>query len=699
MKYEENKLAWEVLTQTAAHFSEASINLDIPEFETMPEKEDWIKERCVDMACPVSENADKSQIQKLRRAGKIVESHLFYRLARHYYMLAHVNDSKNKELSRLFMTLHAFLGNAYYFPANKSTVQTLLVYAAAYPQKYPYYPGRAEDRMIESVRYLQELGISVSIEEGTVSCSDQMRQDLFVLLEGKIARTGGMPVLNWIFDTYLNSYIPILDRLLIGRSVDDKERNEPINLLLQLSVKHLTAKGEGASTKGKDERMAEIAQLAEALLDIYDIQGESGIEYASMDIERFPIYLQNEMIVDKFCVPQQYSGEFVLKSIEYLVKPWFSYAETEYHYRDFYKVAEYFLRPNRAGGFVNLYDLKQSTNLSWRRLGQILADMSMPVREVNREFTSLDGKVNFSSRPFIMFNKDRYLYVDRHLCGMGFYHGICELISKHHETLSRDQGKQVEAMLRDEMAQKGFRFAYGEYPTKNGHSGSDCDLVLLGERNVFFEIKKKDAADEMAQFDDVKLLETMAFGMMRAQKQCFYHEANLKANGAMILSDGQRIPYEADKFPTYKVSVCYPEYSFLCNKMFSMTMIESVLQGKFTAIDTTRQTQLDKLNILGGKIRECVMSVYRDKSMGVREVSFYSLFCSMQQVLTAVWICDSEQEFFDVLTEWIYTSDKTLDPYIALLIAKKNMQDPSNGVHKAMLDFAKKSGRPIVVVG
>lgn len=68
--------------------------------------------------------------------------------------------------------------------------------------------------------------------------------------------------------------------------------------------------------------------------------------------------------------------------------------------------------------------------------------------------------------------------------------------------------------------------------------------------------------------------------------------------------------------------------------------------------------------------------------------------------MTAVWWCADEKEFFQVLDAWIYSTDKTLDPYITLFSTKTiDIDSQANPVRKAMLDLAKNRGTPTMVIG
>lgn len=42
------------------------------------------------------------------------------------------------------------------------------------------------------------------------------------------------------------------------------------------------------------------------------------------------------------------------------------------------------------------------------------------------------------------------------------------------------------------------------------------------QQYIFFEVKKTSISDELENMDDVTMLQQLAKGMVRAQKQCFY---------------------------------------------------------------------------------------------------------------------------------------------------------------------------------
>lgn len=698
MKHIEIESTWNIFLDAINDLS-PEINLDNCCFD--------VEEACRKLACySVLKDMghgvkSKKELSEMENFGLIANSHIFVRLTRHFYLLGVIERRDTKWLCELLETLHDYLGNQYYYSVDREIIKQLLILGAELLPVSSHKRNEYDERMADSARFLKEQGFSISVKMGTISYSNETSQELFRLLERKIATVGGNTVYRVIMEKYVASkYFVDMDRYLYGRTLD-QERNPPFNLLLQISAKHLRQMDDLQISEDKMKYVDEIIALAEAILDICDVQGTSGIEYGMMDPELFPLFLINEMVFDKICVAQQYSARYILLSLDYLIKPWFNYSRRNYSYGDYYKVADYILKVQTYRGYVDTRILRAETGIAFYRLKQILKDTSLPARDVNREFTSLDGRINLFTRPIIAFHAEPYMFLDEHFCGIGFFYAACDMIRQNYPLLERKQGEAVEQMLRDEMKKRGYGVKYGNYPEQNGMKSGQCDLVLQNSKLTFFEIKKKSIVDELDTLDGVTVLENMTYGMIRAQKQCFFHENYLKFNGEIFLKESQqKIICGEESIPAYKISVCYPEYTFLTNKMFSMNLLEILLRGEFKANDSSLQRKLDKLNQAGEEIRKCVISSNIGHPIDVRESSFYSLFCSMQQILTAVWWCADETEFFQVLDGWVYSTDKTLDPYISLFATKTLLIDsPKDSVRKAMLECIKKRETPTMIIG
>lgn len=651
-------------------------------------------------------NNKKSEIElrELENKGEVFNSHLLIRIAKHLYLESEIENKDNVDKITILTTLHAYLGNGYYFKVSIDVFNKLYSLGNICSRKYyaSFEKQSSVKQVVESALYLKNKSFSFSITESRIETNENLEKSLFEILDKKVSIVGGLNFLQKIINKYINcNYIELIDRFIITRTVDDS-RNEPLNLLINLAARHLY---ERENNEKNTQIMDEIIRIAEAWLDISDIQGESASEYALMQPNDFPYYLKNEMVFEKMCIPAQYSKKFILKSLDYLIKPWFDkYAKKQYTYNEYRKVAEYILSIEACFGIITAARIKNETRIAMYKVNKILEDIALPANEVNTEFTCLDGKINFFNKPLVKIPINKYFFIDQHFSGFGFYLVAYDAIKENYKLIDREQGVIVEEILRDEIREKGFQFSYGTYEKLNNIEGSDCDLVLEGKKICFFEVKKKFAINEFNSIDDVSMLNSLSAGMIRAQKQAFSHELYLKKNKFMKLineSGIEEIEFNEKKFPSIKVSICFPEYAFLTDSIFSRMLLELLVISNFSTRDENRQKELEKLNKYGKEIHDIVKIINKGKLIDAKNVGFLSLFCSLQQILTAIWCCDTKEQFFDILNGWIYRTDKTLNPYISLIYSINSRYNKSSqsDIHKAMIDFAEKHGNIKVLGG
>ena len=100
-----------------------------------------------------------------------------------------------------------------------------------------------------------------------------------------------------------------------------------ISVIGALSLKHL--KLADTYHQRKEAQCTEIVSLAQAWYNLWDVEGESAFEY-TMSIDNYPLELYNQMIVDKFCIPKQYSKRFILSSLDHIIMPFFKSAKKRY---------------------------------------------------------------------------------------------------------------------------------------------------------------------------------------------------------------------------------------------------------------------------------------------------------------------------------------------------------------------------------
>lgn len=696
MKMVENNKTWETMIAVIDEIIQTPIKII--------EDKEIVKEKCVKLSSYSYENdiatkkITESKLYEMERNGEVFGSHMFLRVKKHYDILSKLEDKDYSCQAKLLFNLHAYLGNQYFYKVDKNIIEQVFMLGKMFPDMYTDIAEPQTDRMIDAAIFFRKYDIDIKAECGSVSYTEEMGQRIFDILDKKIYIVGGRYVLERIYSEFFGEYISIFDHYNISRKLD-KTRNEPVNILLNLCMKNLRRQIRISNLESKNRYIDEIFQIARAWLDIQDIQSSSGMEYSMMSIDTFPIYFFSEIIFDKMCIPRQYGKKYIMTLIKYLIQPWFNEAQKEYTLRDYRIVTEYIISLKKFGIYLDLHEMSKKTKISNYKIKLILNDISIPLKDVNRDFNALDSEVNFYTRPLIQFSKEKYFYLDYHFTGLGFYLAAYDMIKEKYPILDRKQGPNVEVMLRSEIEKKGYSFLYGDYKVKDDES--DCDLIMENNRMFFFEIKKRDVANEFNKIDDVAVLEQLALGMVKAQKQCFRHEKNLIQNKEILLSHkDDKIDYVSyrEKEPIYKISICLPEYSFLTSKTFCTSILEVILLGGFSTINPDRQNKMNSLNALGKDILEYVKTIYGNTPITSRDVSFYSIFCSMQQLLISLWCSSSQEEFLNIVRDWIYTMDKSLNPYYSIILSI-NDKGKSDSIRKSAIEMLEGSNKTAIFVG
>ncbi len=696
MKSVENESIWNMLLgeiEKAAEKSDIQKEEDCVAKEKLTSLALYTYERDIE-----TRKVSEYELAREEREGRLFSSNIFVRMIRHYRIRSRLENSDFSRHIRLLTNIHAHLGNAYYFKAEEKTARELFAYGNMLSD---FDIGAHEpllDRITEAAIFLRRYGIDIKAERGSLSLSEEMNQKIFDIIDGKISSVSGNCVLERMFREHFNEYIEIFDLYNISRRTDGK-RNEPINLLLNLAVKSLRANVTHSAYISAESRLDEIFNLARAWLDVLDVQGESGIEYSLMRHESFPVYFSNEILFDKICIPRQYSQRFILLLLDSLIKPWFDRAKKDYTFKDYYRIAEYITSIKAPCLYLTADGIKRATGVARYKAEMILNDISQPIKNVNSDFTSLEGGINFNTRPVIKFPFDKYLYIDFHFTGFGFYLAAYDMIKASLPELDRILGASAEKMLRSEIAKKGYSFEYGDYTSSS--DSSDCDLVIkTADKVFFFEVKKKDIANEFNRLDDVAALEELSKGMIAAQMQGFRHKRNLLKDKQLCLKSEEgdgKVAVSGNEL-IYVFSVCLPEYSFLTSKVFSSKLIEILLLGGFGAVDKIRQSKVEPLNKKGKRLLELSNEILGTPLVDVRKASFYSSFASMQQLLTALWCSESRDEFLDMIKNWIYGTDMSLNTYHSVLldIASRNIPD---SIRKNAIDMLVRTKREAIFVG
>lgn len=653
----------------------------------------------------ITRKMSSEKLLQMESNGEIINSNLFFRMARHYYLLEKITGVDYSLHCTLCSTIHAYLGNVLYFEARQDIIRNIFEYGIQLTMidKYDFVVTDYNKAIIDAIDLLQGYGFKLNVSYSTIECDEKINDAIFQRLETKIKTVGGLVFLEYLARKYFcDNYVALIDRYMVTRTFEYKQ-STPIQLLISLAIKHLSLAKR--YNENMNHQCTEIVDLAQAWYNIWDVEGESGIEYAINQYENYPLLLFNQMIVDKFCVPKQYNKDYILASLDYMIKPLFSYCQRKYSYEDYRKVTCYFLDLPYFMCMVNIEQLKQQLDVSNYKIDLILRDMSIGAKDVNSEFGSIEAICNHFKWPLICFPVDKYLYIDYHLCGFGFYHVLYEMIKEEYSLIDKMQGTYVENMLKEELRKKNYTFLCGKYPEikRLNLNNSECDLVMQDKTTYFFEVKKTAITSELENLDDVSMLKQLSKGMVKAQKQCYQHEAYLKLNGSMLLNDNgdeKEVKPVCEQDCCFKISVCHQEYSFLTSKRFCTLLLEVIALGGFSVVDSERQGDLENLNRLGDTILDTIRCWKGMDQIVLQDDLFYSMFCSLQQILIALWVSKDESDFLEMIKEWFYCQDKSLDVYLQIVTHLYYRENPEKAcLKKAAIEMFERTGKRCMYIG
>ena len=332
--------------------------------------DEQLRESCNMLSCHIADTSmQAASYEDQVKQGSVFCSSLFIDIAKHLFRKGlFENEDYSKEVT-VARTLHNYLGNRYYFNLDQSTIQQLFLIGASFHHQdttgmEKVFPVLKQS--VESALFLQTLGLEVHLGWDGFSLTDQSEDKLFKLLEQKIDMLSGNLMLFYLGNECMNNryfYVEEFSRYMIYRRPYDsqrkllpaQERAIPLNLLFQLSAKHLRQIPPRLSNADINKAGCEIVAIAQAYLDTFEYEARSAMEYSMMRIEQFPRYLYEELRYDKLCIPQQYSKRYVLLMLDQLIRPFFRDAHAEFSFREYRQVAEYVLNNiiNRRSKYGN----------------------------------------------------------------------------------------------------------------------------------------------------------------------------------------------------------------------------------------------------------------------------------------------------------------------------------------------------------
>lgn len=649
---------------------------------------DFYAERCKKLSTYRSndnENFNRAEVNALENDGRLFSSGIFVNLTKHLRIEQALLGEDNQIAICILESLHAHLGNIYYYAVDNNILETLFESAVLLHLSDTNCWNMKDIETLEIIKSMKRLlntyRIDYELKNGEIILSNKTDKIIQSSLGNLIAMLGGVNFLKELFDrNILPKYNSIIDRFLIHRNKQQftakiDELRIPFNYLIHIGIKYINVKKSILLTEaGVEDTFYRVVQNSSDYLNVLNLQSYSIFSDMIYDFKAIPLYLSKNMAFEKMFTPSQYRPDFVCEFLRKVYAPLFENIDgLEYSFQDYMQFCQTILYDKRICVIYTFDELKQKTNIKKKALKSILLDVSFNYNDVNCMFASFLSKTNYNEKPLVELEDNTYFLLSAYFNGFAF----CEVMyrklkSLYPTNIDRDKGFKIEDMIKSFLDNKKYPYHCGKYRI-NKSLKNECDLVIENNKQiVFIEIKNRPLPETFEQGDDVDTLRCLAEGMIKAQIQCSKHEYYLKKNGNIFLEDVGK----EDKPATYQlnwnnrriicISVCAQEYLFLTNKCFSEKFLESLLVSSYHANDKNKESDLYKLNKLSNELNDIVNKMYKS-DININQVFFDTLFRSAQQLYTILSVSNSLDEFIHYLTEPIYIMDGSNDVYCQLI--------------------------------
>jgi hypothetical protein len=301
-------------------------------------------------------------------------------------------------------------------------------------------PHAREYNVAESAKALKQAGYAIRLEPGFIAVEEASQASLVAEIERLVAAIGGINVARRLFKQITSVYDPAMGRYHIVPPISmmgGGDRQIPIGYILQLAVKHLEA-CEPEPTHGA--HWQRLIALATAYAAVIDVQPYYPAIWGTMDAKALLKYLQEQALYDSMFRFLQLRASDVLK----ICRGAFSFLDPDRAHPDgwtlgqAFEVIGYLTDPRRdLRGPVVVDEREVRRSLSHIPRSAVIAILRNVLSHAeggpNQHFslptdapTPDDNSKgpDFYLKPLIRRPGNRYLIVDRSMCGWGYRAGM-----------------------------------------------------------------------------------------------------------------------------------------------------------------------------------------------------------------------------------------------------------------------------------
>lgn len=447
---------------------------------------------------------------------------------------------------------------------------------------------------------------------------------------------------------------------------------------MQLAVKHINGQKPYLDL---DKHWQYLLDLVTAYAAVIDVQPYTPFIYMSFDAKRLLKFMQEQALYDSiFRFPQLRTSD-ILK----ICRGALSFLDCEkqtsggWTLNEAFDVIRYLIDPVRnvrGPAPVAEKDVRRALpHINKDVVATLLRDvLAHPAEGPNHRFsrpidtpTPVDKSkgADFYLKPLIRRPGNRFLIVDRSICGWGYVEALLTALRPSDKQFDDKVGTAIENFLKDELSSRGVHTVSGDYEL-NGEHG-ECDLVAVTPQTlIFMELKKKSLTRRARTGVDADLLLDLAGSLLAAQAQAGWHELRIKKAGALDLSsNGGQQHLSLDGRETEKIAVDMHDFGSFQDRIILEKFMVATLNANFGSPDPAYAKRFKAINDALQEIRDQYTATHQGKAE-VRQPFFNCWFISIPQFLVMLDEVTDADTFRKALWKCRHTTTGTSDLYFEI---------------------------------
>lgn len=538
-----------------------------------------------------------------------------------------------------------------------------------------------EFAVAEAGNFLQQQGYEIRLEPGLIALERRADRSLRRKIEKLINQLGAIEVIRKIFTEIAPLYDAGLQRYHLVPHMSPLGGGTPQvpwGYLLQLAVKYINVPSEHREF---DKRWQRLLSLVTAYASVVDVQPYYPVVFRSFDAHHVLEFFREQALYDSIFRFPQLRASDILKLCRGALS-FLNFGERTFAgwtLNDAFEVIGYLTDPVRdVRGPVTVAENEVSRALPHipkDAIAILLRDvLAHPIEGPNQRFSqptdapTSEDKLNgadFYLKPLVRRPDDRYLIVDRSVCGWGYVEALLTALRPHHERFDEKVGLAVEGFLKEELHSCGVPTVSGDYDL-NGEHG-ECDIVAETPQTlIFMELKKKTLTRRARAGVDADLLLDLAGSLLAAQAQAGWHELRLKNIGALdLISNGKRQTLTLGERSIEKIAVGMMDFGSFQDRTMLEKFMEATLNVNFGSHDPAYAKRFRAINDALQEIRN-QYNLAHEGEAEVRLPFFNCWFMSISQLLVILDEVTDADSFRKALWSCRHVTTGTSDLYFEI---------------------------------